>query len=891
MSIAPGTRLGPYEILSPLGAGGMGEVYRARDGRLGRDVAIKVLPQHLSANSEVRARFEREAKTVSSLNHPNICTLFDVGREGDTDYLVMELVEGETLAQRLSRGALPAPEVLKLGAQIADALDRAHRAGVIHRDLKPGNVMLTRTGAKLMDFGLARGVGLAGAPGSGVSITGLTQSPTIAQPLTAEGTIIGTFQYMAPEQLEGKEADTRSDIWALGCVLYEMATGTRAFEGKSQASLIATIMHTDPRPLRELAPATPESLDRLIRECLAKDPEERRQSAGDVRRELGKIARGDDTVATAAPAAKSAMTRTIVIAAVAAVAAAFGSFFVSHRGEKKSTAPEQIAFTIPAPPGSRFRFTIDEDGTRLAPPCISPDGRQIVFGVVDASGQRMLVRRSLDELAVHTITGSVEGRIPFWSPDNRTVGFFSDGKLRKVSIAGGSPVTVADGAPNARGAAWSARGVILYTPSANSGLYKVSADGGVPEQVTFPDTTLPDISHRWPIFMPDGEQFVFLVWTNNAAVRDSVGGLYLGNLSSHDVKRIAPASSSAAYVDGSLIFARDGALVIAPFDLARASLGELKPTDQRVGWDPGTGGALFTLSSNGTLLCRENAALGQARLVWFDRFGAPGDTISGPANFRAINIARNGNGAAVCAGNTMGDGDIWLLDFNRRLMSRFTTGTADEQDPRISMDGRNIAYTSDVDGPYHVFTAPADRSFPPQKHALPADDWNLLDWSPDGKLMLMSTSTHLWLVDVATRHVEPLRPVSGSFASSAGSFSPDSRWITYWSSDSGRDEIYVGPSTAGGGQWQVSTNGGLRPHWSNDGREIVYTNLDGDLLSARVDTQNGFRTEAPRRLFRIGPNAVWAASGDHTRFLVAVRAASVIDPPLKVVTHWLSPAR
>src|SRR6186713_3247969 len=283
MTLNAGTKLGPYEILSPLGAGGMGEVYRARDTRLGREVAIKVLPQHLSSNAEIRARFEREAKTVSSLNHPHICTLFDVGREGETDYLVMELVEGETLAQRLTRGPLPAAEVLKLGEQIADALDRAHRAGVIHRDLKPGNVMLTRSGGKLMDFGLARGVGLAGAPGSGVSITGLTQSPTIAQPLTAEGTIIGTFQYMAPEQLEGKEADTRSDIWALGCVLYEMATGKRAFEGKSQASLIAAILEHEPAPIASLAPMAPPALERLVRAMLAKDPDDRVQTAQDVK--------------------------------------------------------------------------------------------------------------------------------------------------------------------------------------------------------------------------------------------------------------------------------------------------------------------------------------------------------------------------------------------------------------------------------------------------------------------------------------------------------------------------------------------------------------------------------------------------------------------------------
>src|SRR6186713_2347251 len=353
MTLTSGTKLGPYEILSPLGAGGMGEVYRARDTRLGRDVAIKVLPQHLSSNPEVRSRFEREAKTVSSLNHPGICTLFDVGRDGDTDYLVMELIEGETLAHRLEKGAMPAADVLRIGAQIADALERAHRAGVVHRDLKPGNIMLTRSGAKLMDFGLARATGVVGGSGSG---SALTHSPTVAQPLTAEGTIIGTFQYMAPEQLEGKETDTRSDIWALGCVLYEMATGTRAFEGKSQASLIATIMHTDPRPLRELAPATPESLDRLIRECLAKDPEERRQSAGDVRRELNRIARGEtDAPVVSVHPARASGARWIALAAIVGVIGSVIGYFAGHRVEKHAM-PEQIAFTIPAPPGSRFRF-------------------------------------------------------------------------------------------------------------------------------------------------------------------------------------------------------------------------------------------------------------------------------------------------------------------------------------------------------------------------------------------------------------------------------------------------------------------------------------------------------------------------------------------------------
>ncbi|HET6348602.1 MAG TPA: protein kinase [Candidatus Krumholzibacteria bacterium] len=890
MPLNPGTRLGPYEILSPLGAGGMGEVYRARDTRLDRDVAIKVLPQHLSSNSEVRARFEREAKTVSSLNHPNICVLHDVGREADTDYLVMELIDGETLAQRITRGPLPPAEVLKIGAQIADALDRAHRAGVIHRDLKPGNVMLTKSGAKLMDFGLARGTGLAGAPGSGVSIAGLTQSPTIAQPLTAEGTIIGTFQYMAPEQLEGRETDTHSDIWALGCVLYEMATGTRAFEGKSQASLIATIMHTEPKPLDEIAPASPPALDRLIRECLAKDPEERRQSAGDVRRELNRIARGEaDALGTGVQPAGSSRARWFVVAAAVGLIGALGGFFIGHRGEKSAPA-EKIAFPIPPPPGTRFRFTIDEDGTRLAPPRISPDGTVIVFGLVDAKGQRVLVRRSIHDIAVTPINGSEEGRMPFFSPDGKMLAFFSDGKLRKVAADGGAPIPLTDGARNPRGASWSHKGVILYAPSANSPIYAIPDAGGAPQQVTFPDTTLPDISHRYPFFLPDDEHFLFLVWTNNGTVRDSVGGIYMGSLHSRETTRVSSAASSVVYRNGNIMFARDGILMKAPFDVKSGKMGNASATDRHVDWDPSLGLALFDISDNGTLVYRETGADVQTRLVWFNRAGEPIDSVGTPAAYTEIGISRGGTGAAASIANPGGDSDIWLLDFARGLTSRFTRSSSNEEDPKMSTDGRSVAYTSDVAGPYHAFIGPADRSSAPERVSPQSDDWNLLDWSMDGRLLLLATSTSLWVVDAKTHQGEEWHRVPGSFASSWGSFSPDARWIAYTSPESGRDEIYVRPYPGPGGQWQVSLDGGFRPHWSNDGRELVYTNLDGDLISVQVDTRDGFRTEKPHRLFRIGPKVVWAPAGDHSRFLVAVRSREDVDPPLNVITHWLAPA-
>ena len=888
MRLSPGTKLGPYEILSPLGAGGMGEVYRARDTRLGRDVAVKVLPHHLSSNTEVRARFEREAKTVSSLNHPNICTLFDIGREKDTDYLVMELVDGETLATRIARGALPAADVMKIGAQIADALDRAHRAGVVHRDLKPGNVMLAKSGAKLMDFGLARAVGLAATAGSGASL--LTQSPTIAQPLTAEGTIIGTFQYMAPEQLEGREADERSDIWALGCVLYEMATGVRAFEGKSQASLIATIMHTDPRPLREIVPASPPSLDRLIRECLAKDPDERRQSAGDVRRELNRISRGDaDAPSATPPTTRSTSARWIAAAAAAGMVGAAIGYWIAHRAQPATTG-ERIAFTIPAPPGSRFRFTIEEDGTRIAPPLISPDGKQIVFGVVDSKGGRTLMRRSFDDVAVQPIAASTEARTPFWSPDSRSLAFFSEGKLRSISLASGAAVTLADGSVNPRGGAWSRKGVILFAPTANSGIYSVSERGGTPLQITFPDTSLPDISHRFPTFLPDDEHFLFLVWTNNSALRDSIGGIYLGSLGSREVKRVENASSSVAIANGTLVFARDGMLVQAPFDAKNGTVGPATVTNQPVDWDVSTGLGLFSISQTGTLLCRESNALAQSRPVWFDRTGAPMDTVRVPANYSKIGIARRAAWAAVIIGNQDGNGDVWLLDFNRGLTSRFSNSRADERHVLISSDGSLVAYTSDVGGPYHAFVAPSDQSGAPVKVSPPSDDWNLLDISLDDRLVLLAMSTHICVIDLESRQSMRWHTVPGSFASSSGGFSPDARWIAYGSPESGRDEVYVRPYPGPGGQVQVSTRGGTSPHWSNDGREIVYLDSDGDLIAVPVDTRAGFETGVPRRLFRIGSRAVWDAMGDHSRFLVTVRGADVVDPPLKVVTNWMSTA-
>ncbi len=599
MSLAPGTRLGPYEIVAPLGAGGMGEVFRARDTRLGREVAVKILAASLSSNPEVRARFEREARTVSSLNHPHICTLHDVGREADTDYLVMELVDGETLAARLDRGALSTAEVLRIGSQIADALDRAHRAGVVHRDLKPANVMLTKAGAKLMDFGLARAgeMGLVGgsrsAQTSEAARAAMTQSPTMSRPLTAEGTIIGTFQYMAPEQLEGGEADARSDIWALGCVLYEMATGRRAFQGKSQASLISAIMSSEPTPVSQVSPMSPPALDRLVGACLAKDPEARIQTAHDAKLQLGWIADGSSASGIPAMSVSRGRRRESLAWGAAAVLGALAMVLaaLSLRGGSNE---RMMRATLSLPPDLALRITGDDSG----PPALSPDGRTLAFAAMgQGSGQRLWLR-SLDELTARPLPGTEGGSYPFWSPDGRSLGFFADGQLRRVDLAGGAVLALCP-SDNGRGGTWSRDGVIVFAPDWISPLSRVPASGGEPTPVTTLDSTR-ESTHRWPLFLPDGKHFLYLAAKHDAPGTSAT--LWFASLDGRVRKRLMSSPSNAAFASGWLLFVRDSSLLAQRFDPAHGRLlGAPQPTQEIVQFDPTTWRAMMTASDDGLL--------------------------------------------------------------------------------------------------------------------------------------------------------------------------------------------------------------------------------------------------------------------------------------------------
>jgi len=726
MSLAAGTKLGPYEVIAPLGAGGMGEVYRARDTRLGRDVAVKVLPAHLSTNNEVRTRFEREAKAVSSLNHPHICTLFDVGRQGNTDYLVMELVDGETLATRLSRGALPATDVLRMGAQIADALDRAHRAGVVHRDLKPGNVMVTKTGVKLMDFGLARNAGLASAPGSGVTIASLTQSPTVAQPLTAEGTLVGTFQYMAPEQLEGKEADVRSDIWSLGCVLYEMATGKRAFEGKSQASLISAIMSSQPAPVSQLSPLSPPPLDRVVSQCLAKDPDERFQSAHDIRLGLDMIRDGSGVfTGMTATRSKRAGRSWVFLAAGVVIGAALGFATARMRAHTTPVEPPRVS-------------TLVNSGADTQPDA-SPDGKTVVFASTRTGVSRIWIKQlaSGDEVALT----DGEDSSPRFSSDGSQVLYMHSApegsSLWRVSIVGGQPRRVVD---NAVEGAWSPDGkhigyVRLSDDRKQGQVWVSDADGSNAHKVYAAEDGL-----RWLSWSPSGDRLMVA-----SAPLANAGIYYL--LIPPDgaaVERVTPAAGLSLTSNPVWLGAGDRIAYAIVEALATSSTGQASRIVEQT-LKGGKVRELLSLPSS----CLNLAVLGDGELLMgltqasqnlmlVDRPGA--------ANARRHWLTRGASvdrqpvfspdGARVLfSSNRGGKLDLWEMNVETGALARVTDSPANDWDPAYTPDGRHILWSSDRSGVFEVWEAASDGADARQISHDGVDAENPT-MTPDGKWIL-----------------------------------------------------------------------------------------------------------------------------------------------------------
>ncbi len=878
MTLTPGTRLGPYEIVAPLGAGGMGEVYRARDTRLSRDVAVKVLPQHLSASPEVRARFEREAKTISQLNHPHICTLHDVGREGDTDYLVMELVEGETLAQRLERGALPLPQALKLGVEIADALDRAHRAGVVHRDLKPGNVMLTKLGAKLMDFGLARLTGLGGPAGqSDVTLAALTRSPTMAQPLTAEGTIVGTFQYMAPEQLEGKDADARCDLWALGCVLYEMATARRAFEGQSQASLIGAILKDEPAPVSQWSPIAPPAFDHTVRRCLAKDPDERWQTARDLAHELRGIAEGRLSSTGAAALSGARRPKARLAQGIAAVATLLLVVVTLALWRERAAAPALTAhLEFVRPANSPF--------AKFGQVQVSPDGRLLVMVADEQKSLSRLWVRPIDSDDLRLLEGTDGGTMPFWSPDSRHIGFFAGGRLKRVSAAGGAVQSLC-AAPSPLGGAWGSSGVIVFEPDGGSGLSVIPEGGGAPKPLT---SLLPrEEGHRWPSFLPDGRHVIFL----GDARRTEDDWLRLASIDGGPTQDLMQAVTNPVFVAPDwLLYVRSGSLVAQRLD---PRTGKLSAEPVALAKQIASAGPNhlfeFSASTDGVLTYR--AADPSLQLAWFDRQGRRLEDVGRPDVFDGPRLSPDGH--FVVTGHRDADGrddDIWLLDLQRGTSTRLTSDPTSEFSPVWSPDGSRIAFQSYRTANGCVFLTAASGT---QGDSLlwqsPMETWPV-EWSPDGHWLLVNltsekTGDDIWILPM-DRPTEARPLITTAADDETPRFSPDGKWLAYASSGAGRRDIYVQDFPEGKHRWQVSTTGGFEPFWSAGGREILYQAPGGSVMSAQIHAANGLLRDAPHELFQLASGVIVGLSTDGQRLLVLIPTVEVETAPLHVVLGW-----
>src|SRR5215472_14078994 len=662
MPLAPGTHLGPNEITTPLGAGGMGEVYRARDTRLERSVAIKILPEQLSKDPTRKQRFEREAKTISSLNHPHICTLHDIGSQDGVDYLVMECVEGETLAKRLEKGALPLEQLLKYGAQIADALDKAHRAGIVHRDLKPGNIMLTATGAKLLDFGLAK----PAVPLSNLATMTVTKAES---PVTQEGMVVGTFQYMSPEQVEGKELEGRSDIFSLGAVLYEMLTGQRAFQGKSQLSVASAILEKEPAPISSLKPLTPPALDHAIRRCLMKEPERRWQSAADLADELQWT--GESGLQSVVPAHGVKQTkgheRFFAGAAIAGSLAAivFAVLYWSRPPQKARI----VRSYIKAMPNASFVVTPQQGGF-----AISPDGLRLAYVAQNADGKALLWVRPLDSFEAQALAGTEEASFPFWSPDSQYIGFFASGKLKKIESSGGPPLALCD-APNPRGSAWNQYGEILFTPSLNVPLHRVSASGGTPISVTSLDHPEKGVTtHRWPQFLPDGRHFIYVAGTPLTPRENPTNAIMVGSLDSKESKLLLHAHAGAQYSSGHILFLRQGTLMAQPFDAKRLELtGEASPVADPVEEAELTLYSMFSVSGNGLLAYLEGASSASRELLWVDRTGKKVGEVPGADTYISPRISPDGKRIIY----TLIDPwyDVWSYDMSPGVKARLTFGT------------------------------------------------------------------------------------------------------------------------------------------------------------------------------------------------------------------------
>ena len=886
MPLTAGTRLGPFEIVAPLGAGGMGEVYRARDSRLGRDVAIKALPAAFARDPERVARFEREAKLLASLSHPNIGAIHGLEEVDGHRYLVLEFVEGETLAARLSRGALPVDEALDVCAQVAGAVEAAHETGVVHRDLKPGNVMLKGDGSvKVLDFGLAKS-GVANAATS--SEPGLSASPTMTYAATSAGMILGTAAYMSPEQARGRSVDRRTDIWSFGCVLYECLTGRQAFAGETVSDVIARILQIEP-DWSVLPAATPRRVRDLLARCLRRDAKERQRDIGDVRLDLTETqaAGGDAPAPTSAVVARRAGAPWAFTIALALLAAGFAAW----RGLPTPRSPMVLSFTVPP------SLTIDKEPTSLA---ISPDGRRVVFVGRDTSGAQQLWLRGLDRGDTRALAGTEGAVDPFWAPDSRRIGFFAHGKLIRLNLETGASEAMCD-APLPRGGAWG-RGFIVLQPRSTGPLVKIPEEGGTPVPTTVTGSGAGDVGHRFPSFLPDGRHFVFAVIPGH----DQQVDVAVGSLDGGRPKLLCRAKTGALYAaPGYLISVQGDAVRAQRFDTRSLALsGPLVTIPGLRALSPNAfGGQVVSISGNGILVQNDAASL--QKLYWLDRQGRLSPPLGmQPGLYNRFNISPDGTRVAIeFAKDQASDAMIWLADLQRETMQR-STFDGGNYVPIWTPDGRRVTFGREIHGSHQDFWT-LDPDSPGSLRLLakmPTVFNTALSWVPDGSALVVrsqgtDTQQDVWLVTPGDSvRLTPL--FTTRFNELFGSLSPDGRWIAYLSDESGRLELYVRQFPSLAAQRCLSTSGVYadqslsnrigEPRWRRDGRELTYVDADArTMMAIEVTPGDPPRFAAPRPLFRL-PRGVaeMSATADLDRFLVAREAEGETHSIEHVILDW-----
>jgi serine/threonine protein kinase len=860
--LTSGSRLGPYEIIALIGTGGMGEVWRARDTRLDRNVAIKIMAAAFASDAEFLRRFDREARTISQLSHPNICTLHDVG-EG---YIVMELLSGETLAERIARGPLPLADVLRIGTEIASALAAAHKQGVVHRDLKPANVMLTKSGAKLLDFGLAKDAVIDVGP----------YDATRQRAVTAEGTIIGTFQYMAPEQLEGSAADARTDIFALGALLYELATGKHAFEGRTRTSLIAAIVAGQPRPVHELQPLMPAALDHVIALCLAKDPDDRWQSASDVAKELQWISAGHSEKAERPP---RAMWFPWAIAAISVIAL-IGTL-LTKRETARTTAPMQFTTIVPG-------------GQSISMSVLSPDAKSIAFVAKDVSGQSLLWVHRLDSTTSQAFAGTDDPKFPFWSPDSRYIAFFSQGKLKKVDITGGKPQELCI-ARNGRGGAWNRDGVIMIAGAGAGALDRLPANGGTPIPVTKLDSARGESSHRFPLFLSDGRRYLFLV-TSFGTNRDaSKLGIYAGSLDSPEQKMLVRAQSNVSVANGHLLFVRDQTLYAQKFDEKQMTVeGEPVPIVQGVRYWPSVAWADFT-ARDSVLAYQIGGSTRTTQFVWFDRTGKETGRLPDRGELANPRLSPNGDKLLFDSVDALsGNIDVWLASTKGPLRQRLTFDVGNDTEATWSADGQSIAFTT-YDKAMQVIGRKVLGGREEIVYGVAETSLGSLDMTDASIIFREHSSSTDW--DIKMLNVGSSKPTNlftTAAAETDARCSPNRKWIAYVSNESGRAEVYLTTFPSPGTKWQVSTSGGTEPRWRRDSGELFFLDPAKRIVSVAITNRTVPEIGPPQVLFRAIPRELvsgtdlWTydVSPDGRSILVNVDDAATADTPLVFSIDW-----